>query len=69
MYENLKQLLAAKGISIDTVAKLLNVHRNTVANKLDGDSEFTYGQAERIQEAMFPEYNARYLFHRSETKS
>lgn len=64
MYSNLKALLNTKGISIDALAKLLGVHRNTVANKLDGESEFTYGQAELIQQTMFPEYNARYLFHR-----
>ena len=64
MYANLKALMAAKGISIDSVANLLNVHRNTVANKLDGDSEFTYAQAELIQETIFPEYTARYLFRR-----
>lgn len=64
MYKNLKQLMAAKGISLDAVATLLGIHRNTVSNKLDGESEFTYGQAELIQEVMFPEYNARYLFKR-----
>ena len=65
LYENLKQVMAAKGVSIDAMANLLHVHRNTVANKLDGDSEFTFGQAEIIQETMFPEYNARYLFRRT----
>lgn len=64
MYSNLKMLMSAKGISIDALANLIGVHRNTAANKLDGDSEFTYAQAELIQETMFPEYNARYLFHR-----
>lgn len=64
MYNNLKKLLAIKGISIDAVAKLLGVHRDTVSNKLNGESEFTYGQAEFIQEALFPEYNIRYIFHR-----
>lgn len=64
MYENLKAVMAVKGVSIDSLAKVLGVHRNTVANKLDGESEFTYGQAEIIQEVVFPEYNARYLFRR-----
>lgn len=64
MYKNLKQLMAAKGISIEAVASLLGIHRNTVANKLDGESEFTFGQAELIQEVMFPEYNAKFLFKR-----
>lgn len=64
MYANLKALMAVKGISIDSIANLLGIHRNTVSNKLDGDSEFTYAQAELIQETMFPEYNSRYLFRR-----
>ena len=64
MYENLKMLLKAKGISIEVLARLLNVHRDTVTNKLNGESEFTYGQAELIQETLFPEYNIRYIFRR-----
>lgn len=64
MYENLKMLLRAKGISNEALARLLNVHRDTVTNKLNGESEFTYGQAELIQETLFPEYNIRYIFHR-----
>lgn len=66
MYENLKALLAAKGISYETLARLLNVHRDTIANKINGESEFTYGQAELIQETLFPEYNIRYVFRRAQ---
>ena len=65
MYENLKALMAMKGISIETLAKLLHVHRDTVTNKLNGESEFTYGQAELIQDALFPEYSIRYVFRRT----
>ena len=64
MYDNLKALMAIKGITIEAIARLLNVHRNTVSGKLDGESEFTFGQAELIQETMFPEYTSKYLFHR-----
>ena len=46
MYDNLKAVMAQKGITIDSMAKVLNVHRNTVQNKLDGESEFTIGQAQ-----------------------
>ena len=65
MYENLKGLMATKGITIEVLARLLGVHRDTVTNKLNGESEFTYGQAELIQETLFPEYNIRYIFRRS----
>lgn len=66
MYANLKTLLSLKGISIETVAKLLGIHRDTVTNKLNGESEFTYAQAELIQDALFPEYNIRYLFRKTD---
>jgi hypothetical protein len=39
---------------------------DTIANKLAGESEFTYGQAELIHETLFPEYSIRYVFHRAE---
>ena len=65
MYDNLKAAMALKGITVDAMAKILNVHRNTVQNKLDGDSEFTFGQAQLISEVMFPEYTMKYLFHRA----
>ena len=64
MYSNLKAVMAIKGVTIDSMANLLGVHRNTVSSKLEGDSEFTFGQAEQIQSTMFPEYNSSYLFRR-----
>lgn len=64
MYKNLREAMERKNISVDVMAKVLNVHRNTITNKLDGQSEFSYGQAELIQEVMFPEYNLKYLFQR-----
>lgn len=65
MYDNLKALMAVKGITIESLARLLNLHRDTVTNKLNGDSEFSFGQAELIQEMLFPEYRLSYLFRRS----
>lgn len=66
MYDNLKAVMATKGITIEAMAKLLNLHRNTVQNKMNGESEFTYGEAQRISEIMFPEYTMKYLFHRAQ---
>lgn len=64
LYTNLRSVMAAKGVTIETMAKYLGVHRNTVAQKLNGESEFSFSQAEQLQEGLFPEYAARYLFHR-----
>ena len=65
MYENLKAVMATKRVTNEAIARLLGVHRDTITNKLNGESEFTYAQAELIQETLFPEYNIRYLFRRS----
>lgn len=65
MYTNLKMLMAAKSISIESMAALLGVHRNTIANKLDGDSAFDFDQAMLIAQTMFPEYRPSYIFKRS----
>ena len=64
MYKNLKMAMAAKGVTAESIAQLLSVHRNTVQNKLDGQSEFTFGQATLISEMLFPEYKPSYLFKR-----
>lgn len=64
MYLNLKSLMAIEGITIESMAKVLGVHRNTVANKLDGESEFTFDQAVAIHDAFFAKYRMRYVFAR-----
>lgn len=42
----------------------LGVHRNTVQNKLNGESEFTFEQAQLIADVFFPEYKPSFLFKR-----
>lgn len=65
MYRNLLAAMAQKGVSIEAIAKLLSVHRNTVSNKLNGESEFTFEQATLICDALFPEYKPSFIFRRS----
>ena len=64
MYSNLKKEMEAKGITVDAMARLLGIHRNTMSNKLNGESEFTFEEACTIAETMFPEYRPTYLFRR-----
>ena len=58
--------MSQKGITVEAMAKLLGVTANTVQNKLGGKSEFTFGEAEMIMETMFPEYNYKYVFRRTQ---
>lgn len=64
MFNNMRKLMSAKNITVDAMAKLLGVSANTVQNKLNGKTEFTFGEAELIMEVVFPEYNYKYVFRR-----
>ena len=46
MYQNLKAQMAAHNVTIEQMSRLLNIHRNTVANKLDGGSFTLYYREE-----------------------
>lgn len=64
MYPNLEALMKLKEISMETLASILHIHRNTLANKLNGSSDFTYREACLISDALFPEYKISYIFKR-----
>jgi len=59
---NLRGEMAKRKVSIEDLASLLGVHRNSVANKLNGDSAFSVEQSFAIQEAYFPDLSLKYLF-------
>ena len=63
---NLRGELAKRRVSIEDIANLLGVDRNTVANKLNGKSAFSIDQAMKIQEAFFPDLELRWLFQRDD---
>lgn len=65
MYANLVAVMKVKNVQIERLAKVLNKHRNTIANKLNGDSEFTFAEAMVICDEVFPEYRPSYLFYQT----
>lgn len=54
--------MAKRKVSIEDIATLLGIHRNSVANKLNGESSFSIEQAVMIQEKYFPDLSLKYLF-------
>ena len=66
MYQNLKVQMAAHNVTIEQLSRLLNVHRNTVANKLDGGA-FTIAEAFGIKDYLFRQFDLSYLFKREVT--
>lgn len=61
-YGNLKLALYESNISIETVAKLLSIHRNSVSNKLNGNSSFTIEEAQKLKRHLLSKYDSEYLF-------
>lgn len=61
-YSNLKAELARKGISMEDVSGLLGIHRNSVSNKINGDTPFTVEEAFKIHDKYFPKLSMDYLF-------
>lgn len=62
MRANLVGEMAKRGISINDLAALLGVHRNSVSNKLYGRSAFTLDEALAIYDKYFSDCNFRVLF-------
>lgn len=66
MLINLKNALLQKHITVRGLADFLGIAEKSAHNKLAGKTEFTYPEAQRISQELFPEYNITYLFSRSD---
>ena len=62
MYSNLVAEMKANGVSKSDPQKLLQVHYNSVLNKLAHRTCFTIDEAMKIQEQFFPECELSELF-------
>lgn len=64
--KNLRAALDAKRISVIAFAALLGISEKTARNKLNGDTDFTLGEAIKIKTELLPEYDLFYLFERDD---
>lgn len=62
MYSNLIAEMKAKKVSRSDIQKLLQIHSNSVSNKLKHRTSFTIDEAMKIQEQFFPECELSELF-------
>lgn len=58
--------MAKKGIRKTEIARLLGIHWNSVANKLEGKTAFSVDEAIKIQDTFFPDWKIEELFRREE---
>ena len=62
MRKNLEQIRREKDVSLTDMADLINVKSQTIREKIDGNSDFKFGEALIIRNKFFPEYDMVYLF-------
>lgn len=67
-YSNLRGEMAKRKILIENISDLLKIHRNSVANKVNGKSAFTIEESMKVQEHFFPDLELKYLFARDDSK-
>ena len=68
MFKNLYNIMNLEGTGVEDIAIVLGIHRNTLTNKLNGDSDFTLTEAEKIH-SMFKKYEFDYIFTRQSKAS
>lgn len=59
---NLKREMAANNISVEDIAKVLKIHRNSASSKINGKTKFLIGEAFLIKETFFKDIAVEYLF-------
>lgn len=62
MRENLKVAMLREKITNNMLSELLNVRRETIANKLNGDTAFSIDEASAIWRTFFRQYDFHWLF-------
>ncbi|NJH79279.1 XRE family transcriptional regulator [Staphylococcus agnetis] len=68
MLTNLEKVRKQNKVSLVDIADLLEVRYQTVSDKINGISDFKFGEALLIKNTFFPEYEIEYLFSRGEEK-
>lgn len=68
IYSNLCSEMARRGITIDEIASVLCLHRNSAANKINGRTPFSVEEAFLLRDAKFPGMEVGYLFRRFPTE-
>ena len=53
MYLNLKKEMDRNGVTIDDISKRLDLHRNTVSNKINGITPLSIEEGIKIRNAFF----------------
>lgn len=68
MLKNFNNIRKEKKVSLVDLADLLEVRYQTVSDKINGVSDFKFGEALLIKNKYFPEYDIEYLFEKEKER-
>lgn len=60
--KNIEEIRKNKGVTLVDIADLLEIDYRTVRSKINGVTDFSFGETVAIKKAFFPEYELEYLF-------
>ncbi|HEQ1339868.1 TPA: XRE family transcriptional regulator [Streptococcus pyogenes] len=60
--KNIEHIRKEKGVSLVDIADCLRLKSQIVREKINGDSDFKFSEALKVQQTFFPEFDIVYLF-------
>lgn len=60
--KNLEAEMKRNGVTNADIQKVLGVSERTVRNKINGDTDFTYPEAKKLRDTLFPNCRMEYLY-------
>ena len=65
MFRNLRSAILAEEMTVEGLADILKIHKNSLHNKLQSRTEFTLTEVKAIR-GLFGKYTFEYLFKQEE---
>lgn len=60
--DNLKAEMQRNGLTVKDIMDAIGCSEKTARNKINGETEFTYPEAETVRNKLFPSLRLEYLF-------
>ena len=61
--DNLKAEMQRNGLTISDIMRTIGCSEKTARNKINGETDFTYPEAEEVRNRLFPGMRMEYLVH------
>ena len=67
--DNLKAEMQRNGLTVRDIMEAIGCSEKTARNKINGDTEFTFLEAESVRNKLFPGLRLEYMFHSNPKKT